>query len=150
MSPRIIQLPVSGRDRRHYLRELKAAQQAHRRIVPEVAAAYRVAHRLACEEWNIRQFIGADASPSPSIEAAIAAGFELLEVACKRCGRSELVDLVLVVWPRANQLHTLETALRCQRCKREGRTSQANLVALRPRAPTPDMPAAAMRARNNG
>jgi hypothetical protein len=29
MSPRIIQLPLSGRDRRHYVGELRAAEQAH-------------------------------------------------------------------------------------------------------------------------
>jgi hypothetical protein len=32
MSPRIIHLPLSGRDRRHYVRELRAAEQAHREM----------------------------------------------------------------------------------------------------------------------
>lgn len=141
MSPRIIHLPLSGRDRRHYVRELRAAEQAHRAMPDQVAAAYRAAHALACQEWNTRQFIGGDAAPSPAIESAIAAGFELLEVACRRCGRSELVDLALVIWPRGNPVHTLENALRCQRCKGMGRTSRANLVALRPRRP-PDKPQA--------
>jgi hypothetical protein len=48
MSPRIIQLPLSGRDRRHYVRELRAAEQAHRDLPAKVEEAYRAAHRLAC------------------------------------------------------------------------------------------------------
>lgn len=140
VSPRIIQLPMSGRDRRHYVRELKAAEQEQRRLVGEVETAYRVAgerlrvaHALACQEWNTRQFIGGDAAPSPVIAEAIDAGYELLEVACRRCSHGELVDLTQVIWPRANQVHTLEKALRCQRCRREERRSRANLVALRMR-----------------
>jgi hypothetical protein len=70
MSPRVIQLPLSGRDRRHYVVELRKAEDAHRSLVVRVDAAYRVAHRLACEEWNTRQFIGGDIEPSPSIADA--------------------------------------------------------------------------------
>jgi len=58
MSPRIIQLPLSGRDRRHYVRELRAAEQAHRVLPGRVEEAYRAAHRLACQEWSVRQFSG--------------------------------------------------------------------------------------------
>jgi hypothetical protein len=152
MSPRIIHLPMSGRDRRHYVRELRAAEQAHRSLIGQVEAAYRAAgeqlrqaHGLACEEWNTRQFIGGEAAPSPTIAQAIAAGRELLEVQCKRCGRTELVDLALVIWPREHQVHTLEKALRCQRCKREGSKSRANLVALRMREPIEPAPSAAAR-----
>jgi hypothetical protein len=67
MSPRIIQLPLSGRDRRHYVRELRAAEQAHRDPPAKVEEAYRAAHALACHEWNVRQFIGGPAEPSPRI-----------------------------------------------------------------------------------
>lgn len=140
MSPRIIQLPLSGRDRRHYVRELKAAEQEQQRLVGEVDTAFRIAaehlraaHVLSCREWNARQFIGGDAAPSPTIAAAIDAGYELLEVACRKCSHTELVDLAQVIWPRANQVHTLEKALRCQRCKQLERRSRANLVALRMR-----------------
>jgi hypothetical protein len=45
MSPRVIQLPFSGRDRRHYVAELRKAEDAHRSLVVRVDAAYRVAHR---------------------------------------------------------------------------------------------------------
>lgn len=48
MSPRIIQLPMSGRDRRHYVRELRLAEQAHASLPGRVAEAYAAAHRLAC------------------------------------------------------------------------------------------------------
>jgi hypothetical protein len=61
MSPRIIHLPLSGRDRRHYVRELRAAEQAHREMPGRVEEAYRAAHRLACQEWSVRQFLGGPA-----------------------------------------------------------------------------------------
>src|SRR5712671_1657568 len=107
MSPRIIQLPLSGRDRRHYVRELRAAEQAHRDLPARVEEAYRAAHALACHEWSVRQFIGGPAEPSPKIAEAIAAGCELLEVRCRRCGHGSLVDLTEVVWPREKPVHTL-------------------------------------------
>ncbi len=47
MSPRIIHLPLSGRDRRRYVRELRLAEQAHRALPDRVeeAAARRPASR---------------------------------------------------------------------------------------------------------
>jgi phage terminase large subunit GpA-like protein len=144
MSPRIIQLPMSGRDRRHYVRELRAAEQAHRAQAAERDAAFRHAHQLACREWNTRQFIGGDAAPSPTIEQAIHGGCELLEVRCKRCGHESTVDLAEVVWPRGHQVHTLAKALRCAACKDERKKPQPDLVALRPRR-QPDPPASAAR-----
>ena len=69
MSPRIVRL-LSGRDRRHYVRELRLAEQAHRELPARVEEAYRAAHRLACEEWSVRQFIGGPAEPSPRIADA--------------------------------------------------------------------------------
>src|SRR6266404_1203251 len=50
--------PLSGRDRRHYVRELRAAEQAHRDLPAKVEEAYRAARAVACHEWNVRQFIG--------------------------------------------------------------------------------------------
>jgi hypothetical protein len=43
MSPRIIQLPMSVRDRRYHVRELRAAEDAHRGLLGRVETAYRVA-----------------------------------------------------------------------------------------------------------
>jgi hypothetical protein len=140
MSPRIIQLPMSGRDRRHYVRELRLAEQAHARLPGRVAEAYAAAHRLACEEWNVRQFIGGEAEPSPSIADAISAGCELLDVRCKRCGHESLVDLTEVIWPRDKQIHTLAGKLCCKACKEEGKKVQPNLIGLQTRNPDPPEP----------
>ena len=119
MSPRIIQLPLSGRDRRHYMRELRAAEQAHRDLPAKVEEAYRAAHAVACHELSVRQFIGGPAEPSPRIVDAIAGGCELLEVRCRRCSHESLIDLTEVVWPREKPIHTLAKVLRCQACKDE-------------------------------
>ncbi len=156
MSPRIIQLPLSGRDRRHYVQQLKIAEQEHRSLATRTAAAYhaaelqlQLAHRLSCEEWSARQFIGGDAAPSPTIAVAILGGCDLLDVQCTRCGRAETVDLTQLIWPRDNAIHTLERVLRCQRCKRESRPkARTNLLGLRMRTPPdPETPRAALRRR---
>jgi hypothetical protein len=157
MSPRVIQLPMSGRDRRHYVQQLRAAERAHATLCGRlkdaiaVAEAHRIAAwALACEEWNIRQFIGGPAANSPRIVDAIDAGFPLLEVLCRRCSRYSIVDLTEAIWPRENQVHTLADVLRCQKCKREGLSkSKANLVALQQRPERgPEAPAAAKRKRS--
>jgi hypothetical protein len=57
---------------------LALALQAHRDLPAKVEEAYRAAHRLACHEWSVRQFIGGPAQPSPRIADAIAGGCELL------------------------------------------------------------------------
>jgi hypothetical protein len=55
---------------------LALALQAHRDLPAKVEEAYRAAHRLACHEWSVRQFIGGPAQPSPRIADAIAGGCE--------------------------------------------------------------------------
>jgi hypothetical protein len=153
MSPRVIQLPMSGRDRRHYVQQLRAAEQEHARVCADLTEAITVfqahrikAHALACREWNIRQFIGGPAAASPRILDAIDAGFPLLEVHCKRCGRPKIVELADLVWPRESQIHTLARPLRCLPCLKEGARPQTNLVALHRRPePSPEAPAAARR-----
>jgi hypothetical protein len=153
--PRIIHLPMSGRDRRHYVQQLRIGEQEQRSLARRVDDAYRVAdetlrmaHALACREWNARQFIGGDAAPSPAIAHAIDAGYDLLEVKCRRCGHESVVDLALVIWPREHQVHTLERALGCQQCRRNGdKKSRPDLVALRMRNPPALDPAAARLAR---
>ena len=141
MSPRVIKLPLSGGDRKHFSRELQRVERLHADLVQHTADAFTVAdahfataHRLACEEWNARQFIGGDAAPSPTIADAIHGGCELLEVRCKKCGHGDSVNLSDVVWPRDNPVHTLDRALGCRQCKTEGRTkSRPDLIALRMR-----------------
>ena len=120
---------------------MRAAEQAHAGAVGAAAAAHaaadraqRQAHRLDCEVWSTRQFIGGDLVPSPTIADAIHGGCELLEAQCKRCNHSEFVDLTLVIWPREKQVHTLKRVLFCRRCEREhGVKLRPDLVALRAR-----------------
>lgn len=131
MSPRIIQMPMSGGDRKHYVREFKAAEQEHRSLIARVDAAYHTAHQLLCKEWNTRQFLGGPVEPSPTLNQAIHGGCVYLEVRCKRCGHESLVDLRLVVWPRSKTIHTLAKVLHCQECRNERKTPTADLVALR-------------------
>jgi hypothetical protein len=74
MSPRVIQMPLSGSDRKHYARKLRRVESLHAELVKKLEAAQsaaeeflRLAHRLQCEEWNARQFLGGDEAPSPAI-----------------------------------------------------------------------------------
>jgi hypothetical protein len=152
MSPRIIHLPLSGRDRRNYVAELRKAEDAYRRYTWEADAAHQAAdraladaHRLDCMAWNALQFIGGDEAPSPAIADAIHGGCELLEVQCRHCKHTEIIDLTLVTWPRSEQVHTLRGALYCRRCMVEhNKKRRPDLVGLRER-PVPD-PAAPARA----
>jgi hypothetical protein len=157
MSPRIIQLPLSGRDKRHYVGELRKAETAYGNVRRECDAA-KVAldlalskyYRLTAEEWSILQFIGGDAAPSPTIAEALTGGCELLEAQCQTCNHTDLVDLTLSIWPRGNQVHTLKGALYCKRCMQEhGKKRRPDLVALRIRErPDPAAPAASKQKRD--
>ena len=96
MSPRVVQLPLSGRDRRHYVAQLRKAEDAYRRHMREAEEAHASAdralaraHQIDCDAWSTRQFIGGDLAPSPSIADAIHGDRELLEVRCKRCGHED-------------------------------------------------------------
>jgi hypothetical protein len=90
---------------------LRAAEQAHRDLPTKVEEAYRAAYAVACHEWNVLQFIGGPAEPSPRIADAIAGGCELLEVRCRRCSHESLIDLTEVIWPREKPAHTLAKVL---------------------------------------
>lgn len=154
MSPRIIQMPLSGGDRKYYARELKRAEREHESFVKRAAEAHvvadeyrRMAHRLDCQEWSVRQFIGGDVEPSPTIAAAIDAGYILLRVECRACGHGDRINLAEVIWPREKPVHTLTKALVCKRCQREGEPKRRpNLMGLE-RLPEPDPPRHAMRRR---
>ncbi|MBB4398767.1 hypothetical protein [Bradyrhizobium sp. ERR14] len=129
---RIIRMmPLSGGDRKHYARELARTEQLHTELEKKMVAAYDVAHRLACEEWNARRFLGGEANPSPTIAAAIQAGFTLLEVKCGACRHFERVSLPDLVWPREKPIHSLGRVLFCQPCRIEtGATRRPNLICL--------------------
>lgn len=155
MSPRVISIPLSGGDRKHYARELKVAEKAHASLVQRVADARKVAGeyrrmlwRLECEEWSARQFIGGDLEPSPSIAAAIDADCVLLLVECRACGHGQRVDLTEVLWPREKPIHTLGKVLICKSCQSAGRPKRRpNLVGLQTREPDENPPQSAARRR---
>lgn len=140
MSPRIIRLPLSGGDRKHYVRELKQAQARHPGLLGRAMDAYAVAHRLACEEWTVRQFIGGPADPSPTIGAAIDAGCTQLSVECRTCAHRCDVNLREIIWPLKNEVHTLSVRsngkpgpLRCAQCN----ATRPNLVGFYDPTPPP-------------
>lgn len=136
MSPRVIHIPLSGRDRKYYTRQLKQAEATHARLTGELAVARARVARLECEEWSARQFIGGDVEPSPTIAAALLAGTPLLLVECRACGHGDRIDLAEVVWPRDKPVHSLGKVLACASCKREGRARRRpNLVGLQTRDP---------------
>lgn len=148
MAPRTIQIPISGRDRRAFLRELKRVEVEHKRLVAATAAAYAQAHRTACEEWNARRWLGGAEDPSPRIRDAIDAGCVLLEVQCKRCSHTDVVDLELVIWPREQPVHTLARALECSKCRKAGYPRRRpDLTRLDTRYPDREPPSAASRQR---
>jgi hypothetical protein len=154
MSPRVIQLPLSGRDRRHYVAELRKAEDAYRHQSAAAEAAHAAADRalarayeLDCDAWSALQFIGGDEAPSPVIANCIHGGRELLEVQCRQCNQIQMIDLTLSIWPRDSQVHTLRRVLYCKRCEKEyGKKRRPDLVALRHRSePEPSAPAAVKR-----
>ena len=107
-------MPVSGSDRRHYVAELRKAEQAYQRHSKDAVAAHQAAdralaeaHRLDCKAWNTLQFIGGDEAPSPVIANAIHGGCELLEVQCRQCNHTEMIDLTLSIWERSEPIAEL-------------------------------------------
>jgi hypothetical protein len=151
---RILHIPHSGRDRRHYATELRKVETTYRQLAKDAAAAREAAdrqlaeaHRLDCELWSTRLFLGGDDQPSPTIADAIHGGHPMLEVQCRHCNHTDTIDLVEVVWPRSRPVHTLRRALFCAKCrKRSDRKRRPDLIGLRPRKePDPSSPAAAMR-----
>jgi hypothetical protein len=154
MSPRVIQMPLSGGDRKHYARELRRVESLHAGLVKKVQAAYsaaeehlRLAHRLECEEWNARLFLGGDETPSPTIAAAIDASASLLEVKCNACRTTSRIDLADVIWPRRNQVHTLRPKLFCEPCKvTTGRKVRPALIGLFDPNPEPEVTSSKKRA----
>ena len=150
----VLHIPLSGRDRRHYGNELRKAQREHERLTRAAEAAHAAAdralaeaHRLDCELWSTRLFIGGPDQPSPSIAHALHGGYELLEVQCRHCNHTQTVDLALVIWPRERPVHTIRRALYCAKFEKgHGKKRRPDLIGLRPRKePDPSSPVAATR-----
>jgi phage FluMu protein Com len=105
----------------------------------EAARKIREAHEETCKAWNIRMIgYGGPVQPSPTIEQAVSAGFNFLEVKCRRCSTHSLIDLSAVNDIRRRPetpIWKLEASLRCRHCTEAARNRTwkpaANIVRLR-------------------
>jgi hypothetical protein len=130
--------------------ELRKGEEAFRRNTRDAVAAHAradralaEAHRLDCAAWSALQFIGGDEAPSPVIADAIHGGCELLEVQCRRCNHTDLVDLTLATWPRQQPGTYIASSAYCKHCMTEhNKKHRPDLVGLRTREqPDPSAPA---------
>lgn len=132
--------PMSGRDRKHFAREIHKAEATLAHLLEQAATAHSAAdaarakaYALDCMAWNSALFIGELDHASPTIAAAIAGGFPLLEVRCEHCKHTEIIDLALVVQPRDRQVALMRSFLYCSPCQRTlGRKRRPDLIGLRP------------------
>lgn len=131
---------MSGGDRKYYAREIHKAEVTFANLLEQAArahaaadAARATAYALDCAAWNTALFIGELDHPSPTIAAAIAGGFSLLEVRCEHCKHTEMIDLALVVQPRDRQVALMRSFLYCGPCERTlGKKRRPDLIGLRP------------------
>jgi hypothetical protein len=136
--PRVIQLPLSGGDRKAQAKELRRARGLYDEYMRQATVVRaearekdRKADRLECNAWNAIMFCGGPAQPSPNIETALNAGYDRLEVRCNRCGRLSRADLRRVRRSGDTPLHQLEAALFCQECSQSKKWKQrAHIVGL--------------------
>ena len=151
MSPRIIQIPLSGGDRKAQAKSLRQAHGLHdsyfaqsQLIRGAAAEKLREADRLECEAWNAIMWAGGPAMPAPgepqanpTLAMALNAGFDLLEAKCNRCRRISLVALRALDRPPATPIWKLEAALYCEPCseKRKWGRQRAHILRLTRAAP---------------
>jgi hypothetical protein len=136
--PRVIQMPLSGGDRKAQAKELRRARGLHDEYMRQAAVVRaearekdRKADQLECNAWNAIMFCGGPAQPSPTIGTALNAGYDRLEVRCNRCGRLSRADLRKVRRSGDTPLHQLEAALFCQECSQSKKWKQrAHIVGL--------------------
>jgi hypothetical protein len=123
-----------------YIVELRKAKDAywHQSAAAEAAHA---ADRALRERtgWIARpgrRYSSLAGTPThrPLIADAIHGGCELLEVQCRHCNHTEMIDLSLAIWPRGKQVHTLKSALYCLPCMKEhGKKRRPDIVGMRER-----------------
>src|SRR5258708_38460982 len=65
----------------------------------KVEEAYRAAHRLACHEWSVRQFIGGAAPPAPRDARGVVCGGGRPGGAARGGGPEKFVGFKRGVWP---------------------------------------------------
>lgn len=149
--------PLSGGDRKHFAKEIHKAEVEFARLVEDAAKAHAQAdairaraYALDCMAWNAAVFIGEVGHPSPTIATAIAGGFALLEVRCRTCKHSEVIDLAVLAETRDCKdcaVALTQSFLCCGPCFRTTRRKRRpDLIGLRPVGePTPAAPAARLR-----
>ena len=147
MSPRIIQIPLSGGDRKAQAKGIRQAHGLHasyyaRSVLIRSAAEekLREADRLECDAWNAIMWAGRPAMPSPcepqanpTISKALNAGYDLLEAKCNRCRRISLVPLRGLRRAPSTPIWKLEPALYCEQCTEKrigGRRHRAHILRL--------------------
>jgi hypothetical protein len=136
--PRVIQIPLSGGDRKAQARELRRARGLYdeymkqsAQVRAEAREKFREADRLECHAWNAIMFCGGPADPSPTIGTALNAGYDFLEVRCNRCGRLSKADLKKVRRGLDTPLHALEPKLFCEACSQSSKWKQrAHVIGL--------------------
>jgi hypothetical protein len=154
MSPRIIQIPLSGGDRKAQVKGIRQAHGLHaswyRQSIEIRAAAeakLQQADRLECDAWNAIMWAGGPAMPSPgeaqanpTIGKALNAGYDLLEVKCNICRRVSLVSLRDIKRLQTTPLWKLEPALFCEPYSERapgGRKQRAHILKVTCAAPDP-------------
>src|SRR5258708_6577991 len=136
--PRVIQLPLSGGDRKAQAKELRRARGLYNQYMKQSAQVRaqarekdREADRLECNAWNAIMFCGGPADPSPTIGTALNAGYGFLEVRCNRCRRLSKADLRKVRRALETPLHALEPKLFCGDCSQSKNWKQrAHVIGL--------------------
>lgn len=147
MSPRIIQIPLSGGDRKAQVKGIRQAHGLHasyyaQSVLIRSAAEekLREADRLECDAWNAIMWAGGPAMPSPdepqanpTIAKALNAGYDFLEARCNRCRRISLVALRGLKRAPGTPTWKLEPALYCKPCSERrigGRRQRAHILRL--------------------
>lgn len=155
MSPRIIQIPLSGGDRKAQAKGIRQAHGLHASYYAEsliirtaAEAKLRQADRLECDAWNAIMWAGGPAMPSPgeaqanpTIGKALNAGYDLLEVKCICCRRVSLVSLRTIKRPPSAPLWKLEPVLFCEPCSEKapgGRKQRAHILKVTCAKPDPE------------
>jgi hypothetical protein len=145
MSPRIIQIPLSGGDRKAQAKGIRQAHGLHDSYYRDSLAIRSAAEleiqkadRLECDTWNAIMWAGGPTMPhgsepvaEPTIAKALNAGYDLLEVKCNRCRAVSRVGLRAVRRPLRTPILKLEELLRCESCSEQtGRRQRAHILRL--------------------
>ncbi|SNT61573.1 hypothetical protein SAMN05216374_5926 [Tardiphaga sp. OK246] len=138
MAPKYHPTPLSGGDRKAFMKELGRARAVTRILAAQSdemrnkgEALIKQADNLLCQSWNERMWAdGEPIDPSPMILQAINGGFPWLEIECSRCKTANSIDLCALRRPPTTCIHDLASSLRCRKCTVSGRRPMVTLVQL--------------------